>query len=84
MENERQTRTMCPCIWVNPIKGCIYWPPKGKPLGAYIADWSIPGNNWKCLKVIKTILESGTKNEADQMMRMPSTTESSDSDEDNR
>ena len=58
-----------------------YWPPKGKPLGMHIADWSAPGTDWKCFDIIETIFESGSKDTADQMINMP-TTEESDSDVD--
>ena len=43
-----------------------------------MANWTEPGKDWKSYKIIKTILESGTKDEADQMMNMPTTTEDSE------
>ena len=43
-----------------------------------MANWTDPGKDWKSYEIIKTILESGTKDEADQMMNMPTTTEDSE------
>ena len=43
-----------------------------------MANWTEPGKDWKSYEIIKTILESGTKDEADQMMNMPTTTEDSE------
>ena len=59
------------------INEIIYWPPKGKPLGVYLANWTKPSKDWKSYKIIKTILESGTKDEPDQIMNMPTTTDDS-------
>ena len=77
-EKGRETRTLVPCPWVDSINEIVYWPPKGKPLGVYLANWTEPGKDWKSYEIIKTILESGTKDEADQMMNMPTTTEDSE------
>ena len=38
-----------------------------------MANWTEPGKDWKSYEIIKTILESGSKDEADQMMNMPAT-----------
>ena len=43
-----------------------------------MANWTEAGKDWKPYEIIKTILESGTKNEADQVMNMPTTIEDSE------
>ena len=43
-----------------------------------MANWTEPGKDWKSYEIIKTVLESGTKDEADQMMNMPTTTDYSE------
>ena len=39
-EKGRETRTSVPCPWVDSINEIVYWPPKGKPLGVYLANWT--------------------------------------------
>ena len=72
-EKGRETRTLVPCPWVDSVNEIGYWPTKGKPLGVYLANQTEPGKDWKSYEIIKTILESGSKDEADQMMNMPAT-----------
>ena len=44
-------------------------------------NWTEPGKDWKSYEIIKTILESGTKDEAGPMMNMPTTTEDSETED---
>jgi len=73
LENGSHNKILVPLPWVDSVNQCLYWSPKGKPLGHYISMWSDPELGWKCLDIVETLLESGTRTVADQMISMPTT-----------
>ena len=81
MEKGRETKTLVPCPWVDLAHKCIYWPSKTKNYGPSIASWCLPKKDWLKYDIIQTLLEAGTREEAGQMMDMPTTTEDSASDD---
>ena len=59
-----------PCPWVDDFLGVVSWLPKGKKtVGQYIASWADPEKNWTAYEIFKTLLESGTREEADQVLK---------------
>ena len=59
-----------PCPWVDDFLGVVSWPPKGKKtFGQYIASWAAPEKKRTTYEIVETLLESGTREEADQVLR---------------
>ena len=68
---------MVPYHWVDHENNCIFWPPKGKPLAYYLTKWAVPEEEWLCFEIVETYYERGTKQEVEEMMRIPTTTDGS-------
>ena len=50
--------------------GVVSWPPKGKKtVGQYIASWGAPEKKRTTYEIVETLLESGTREEAYQVLR---------------
>ena len=59
-----------PCPWVDDFLGVASWPTKGKKtVGQYTASWAVPEKNWATYEIVETLLESGTREEADQVLK---------------
>ena len=58
------------CPSVDDFLGVVSWIPKGKKtVGQYTASWADPEKNWTTYEIVKTLLESGTREEADQVLK---------------
>ena len=63
-------KVVVPCPWVHDFFGFVSGPPKGKKtVGLYIASWAAPEKNWTIYEFVETLLESGTREEADQVLK---------------
>ena len=50
--------------------GIVSWPPEGKKtVGQYIASWAAPEKNWTTYEIVETLLESGTREEANKVLK---------------
>ena len=63
-------KAVVPCPWVDDFLGVVFWSLKGKKtVGQYIASWAAPEKNWITYEIVETLLESGTREEADQVLK---------------
>ena len=74
-EKGRPTKTAVPYPWVDYRNRIVYWPPTGKHISKYLKDWSNPGHDWKRYQLLETLLEYGTREEAEQMVEFQTTEE---------
>jgi len=73
-ENDRIEKVVVPIIWVNDFLGVFFWPPKGKKtVGHYVGMWAKPDLDWIEYDIEETILNTGTKEECDQMLQFDTT-----------
>ena len=80
-EHDRLVKVVVPCPWVDDFLGVVSWPPKGKKtVGHYIASWAAPKKNWITYETVATLLESGTREEADQVLKFSTEEDSSNED----
>ena len=74
-------KVVVPCPWVDDFLGVVSWSPKGKKtVGQYIASWAAPEKNWATYEVVETLLESGTREEADKVLKFSTEEDSSNED----
>ena len=74
-------KVVVPCTWVDDFLGVVSWPPKGKKtVGEYIALWAAPEKNWTTYEIVKTLLESGTTEEPNQVLKSSAEEDSSNED----
>ena len=61
--------------------GVVSRPTKGKTtVGQYIASWATPEKNWTTYEIVKTLLESETREEADRVLKFSTKEDSSNED----
>ena len=72
-ENERQTKLIVPYPWVDYANKVVYWPSGKKYISKYISKWEKPAADWRCYQLIETLLEYGTKEEAESMLEFSTT-----------
>ena len=69
-KHDKLVKVVVLCPWVDDFLGVVSWIPKGKKtVGQYIASWADPEKNWTMHEIVKTLLESGTREEADQVLK---------------
>ena len=74
-------KVVVPCPLVDDFLGVVSWPPKGKKTaGQYIASWAPLEKNWTTYEVVKTLFQSGTREEADQVLKLSTDEDSSNED----
>ena len=80
-EHDRLVKVVVPCPLVDDFLGVVSWPPKGKKTaGQYIASWAPLEKNWTTYEVVKTLFQSGTREEADQVLKLSTDEDSSNED----
>ena len=66
---------------VDDFLGVVSSPPNGeKTVGQYIASWADPEKNWTTYEIVETLLELGTRKEADQVLKFSTEVDSSNED----
>ena len=60
----------------------IFWElsPGKNTVGQYITSWADPEKNWTTYENVKTLLESGTREEVDQVLKFSTEEDSSNED----
>ena len=60
------------------FSGVVSWWSKGKKtVRQYIASWAAPEKNWAIYETVEALLESGTREEADQVLKFSTGQDSS-------
>ena len=73
--------TLSPCPWVVDLLGVVSCPPKGKiTVGQYVASCAASEKNWTTYEIVETLLELGTRKEADLVLKFSTEEDSSNED----
>ena len=74
-------KVVVPCPWVVDVLGVVSCPPKGKiTVGQYVASCVASDKNWATYEIVETLFQSGTREEADQVLKLSTDEDSSNED----